>query len=57
MDLSKIFYHTVGGGGGGGGGGRVYVEDLPKLVVKGRFNFKKFNCIFILSFSQFSKIV
>ena len=33
------------------------MEDFPKLVVKGGFNFKKFKCIFILSLSQFSKIV
>ena len=30
---------------------------LDKKVLKGGFNFKKLNCIFFLSFSQFRKIV
>ena len=32
-------------------------EDLPKQVVTEGFNFKKFNCILVLSFSQFCMII
>ena len=40
------------------GGGGVHMGDLPKKVVKwGGFNFKNLNCVLLLSFSQFSKIV
>ena len=44
------FYHFKGEG-------AVYIERLAEISFEGGYNFEKLNCILVLSFSQFSKIV